>query len=162
MVGEQKVKAENQKSASEAEIGSTRFMVIKIRGTANAPQTVIDTLELLNLFRKNHGVVVPNNQVYTGMINKVKDYVTWGEIDAPTYTELVSKRGEEYQGRTHDAKKKYAYRFTEINGKKYKNYFRLNSPKKGFERKGIKVGFNAGGALGYRGEKINDLIKRML
>ncbi len=159
MVVEHKVKA-GEKHASEA--GSVRFMVIKIRGTANAPQTIIDTLELLNLFRKNHGVVVHKNQVYEGMINKVKDYVTWGEIDSATYTELVSKRGEEYQGRTHDSKKKYAYRFTEINGKKYKNYFRLNSPKKGFERKGIKVGFNAGGALGYRGAKINDLTRRML
>ncbi|MBI4980333.1 uL30 family ribosomal protein [Candidatus Woesearchaeota archaeon] len=160
MVVEKKVKSGNQKAAI-SEAGGAKFMIIKIRGTANAPQTIIDTLELLNLFRKNQGVVVLNNSVYRGMIHKVKDYVTWGEIDPATYTELVSKRGEEYQGRTHDSKKKYAYRFTEINGKKYKNYFRLNSPQKGFERKGIKVGFNAGGALGYRGEKINELIRRM-
>lgn len=46
--------------------------------------------------------------------------------------------------------------------KKIKNYFRLNSPRKGFERKGIKKPFSIGGALGYRGSKINDLIKRMI
>ena len=40
--------------------------------------------------------------------------------------------------------------------------FRLNPPRGGFERKGIKVSFNSGGALGYRGEKINSLIKKML
>ena len=43
-----------------------------------------------------------------------------------------------------------------------KPFFRLNPPVKGFDRKGIKVPFSLGGALGYRKEKINDLIKRMV
>ena len=43
-----------------------------------------------------------------------------------------------------------------------KNFFRLSPPVKGFDRKGIKVQFSLGGALGYRKEKINDLIKRMV
>ena len=30
------------------------------------------------------------------------------------------------------------------------------------KRKGIKVAYSLGGALGYRGDKINDLIKKML
>ena len=50
----------------------------------------------------------------------------------------------------------------DIGGKKIKKIFRLNSPKKGYGRKGIKVSFNNGGALDYRGDKINDLIKRMI
>ena len=40
--------------------------------------------------------------------------------------------------------------------------FTLNSPKGGFERKGIKFSFVNKGALGYRGNKINALIKKML
>jgi large subunit ribosomal protein L30 len=44
--------------------------------------------------------------------------------------------------------------------KDVKPLFRLSPPKKGYE--GIKRGFGAGGALGYRGEKINDLISRMI
>ncbi len=36
----------------------------------------------------------------------------------------------------------------------------LRPPKHGYE--GIKRHFNDGGALGYRGTKINDLIKRMV
>jgi len=43
-----------------------------------------------------------------------------------------------------------------------KNFFRLNPPKGGFERKGIKIQYSLGGALGYRKEKINDLVVKML
>ena len=49
-----------------------------------------------------------------------------------------------------------------VDGKKIKPFFRLNPPAKGFGRKGIKVSFKAKGALGYRADKINDLIKRMI
>jgi len=38
--------------------------------------------------------------------------------------------------------------------------FRLNPPKKGY--KSIKKSYKEGGALGYRGEKINNLIQRMI
>jgi len=87
---------------------------------------------------------VEKNSIYVGMAKKIKDYSTYGEIDADTYKLLVEKRGEKNEKG------------------ELKKYFRLNSPKKGFERKGIKVSFTKGGALGYRGKKINDLIKRMV
>ena len=38
----------------------------------------------------------------------------------------------------------------------------LHPPRGGFERKGIKKTFRQGGAQGHRGEKINDLIRKML
>ncbi len=38
----------------------------------------------------------------------------------------------------------------------------LAPPRGGWERKGIKKSFAEGGALGYRGRKMDDLIKRML
>ena len=43
-----------------------------------------------------------------------------------------------------------------------KQFFRLHPPIGGFERKGIKKPYSIGGALGYRKEKINNLIKKML
>ena len=49
-----------------------------------------------------------------------------------------------------------------IDNKKLKKYFRLNAPRKGFGRKGIKHPYQNGGALGYRGQAINELIKRMI
>ena len=66
------------------------------------------------------------------------DRTTYGEINEETHKELVAKRG------------------------KGKKYFALHPPRGGFERKGIKKSYTQKGALGYRGEKINDLIKRML
>ena len=139
-----------------------KIAIVLVRGLAGLTQKVKDTLAMLRLTRKNFCVVVPNNPVYVGMINKVKDYVTWGVIDDATYSELIEKRGEEYKGRLEDSKKKYNYKTLRVNGKHYKPYFRLNPPKKGFGRKGIKVAFKVGGALGNRNEAINDLIKRML
>ena len=43
-----------------------------------------------------------------------------------------------------------------------KLFFRLKPPRRGFERGGIKKPFVLGGALGYRKNMINDLIKRMI
>ena len=133
-----------------------------MRGWVKLPQPIEDTLIMLKLNRKNHCVILENTSVNLGMINKVKDYVTWGEIQDLTFKELVEKRGEEYKGRLTDSGENYHYKVLELNGKQYKSYFRLNPPQKGFGRKGIKVSFKVGGALGYRAEKINDLIKRML
>ncbi|MBT6774541.1 50S ribosomal protein L30 [Candidatus Woesearchaeota archaeon] len=139
-----------------------RLAVILVRGMVNVTQSVKDTLKMLRLNRKNHCVVLANTPLNLGMLKKVKDYITWGELDEETYNELVAKRGEEFQGRLTDFKQKYSYKYLEINGKKYKPCFRLNPPRKGFGRKGIKMAFNVSGALGNRGDKINDLIKRML
>ena len=156
-------KTETKKEVKTKEsTGEKRLAVICIRGNVDTPQKVIDTLHMLNLRRKNHCTIIPDTLVFKGMLNKVKDVVTWGEIDAETFDEMVKVRGELFSGRTTDFKQKYSYRMLDVKGKKYKNYFRLSPPRKGFERKGIKVSFNAGGALGYRGSKINDLIKRML
>lgn len=139
-----------------------KLAVVMVRGLAKINQPIEDTLLMLNLTRKNQCVVVENNSVYQGMIAKVKDFVTWGEIDDNMLQELLAKRGELFKGRVSDSKNKYNYNFFEFNGKKYKKFFRLNPPQKGFGRKGIKISYRAGGALGYRGEKINDLLMRMI
>ena len=141
----------------------SKIAIVKVRGSINLSGKVKDTLSLLRLYRKNYCVVVDDSPSYKGMIKKVKDYVTYGEIDDGTYKELLEKRSEEYKGREGDRKGKIKYkRFILVDGKKIKPFFRLSPPRKGFGRKGIKVGFKAKGALGYRGEKINDLLKRMI
>jgi len=140
-----------------------KIVTILVRGLINIKKPVKDTLKMLRLTHKNHCAVLDRNPTNSGMLKKVKDYITWGEINDETYQELIEKKGEEYKGPETDSKDKIKYKkFFIHNNKKYKKYFRLNSPKKGFGRKGIKIPFKVGGALGYRGEKINDLIKRML
>jgi large subunit ribosomal protein L30 len=122
---------------------SEKLAVVRIRGGISVKTEIKDTLKMLNLHRKNYCVVVPNNESYLGMIKRVKDYVTYGKVDEETHKLLVEKRGEK-------------------KGDKQRPFFRLSPPKKGFGRKGVKVHFSKGGALGYRESKINDLIKRMI
>ena len=141
---------------------NNKLAIVLVRGLVNVTQSVKDTLAMLRLKRKNHCVVIENTPLNQGMVKKVKDYVTYGEINEETFKQLVEKRGEEFKARLEDSKRKYNYKSLDVNGKNYKPYFRLNPPKKGFGRKGVKLSFKVGGGLGDRGEKINDLLERMM
>ena len=116
------------------------FAVVRIRGSIGIRKPIKDTLQMLNLKRANHCVIIPKTKEKIGMLNKCKDYITWGEVDNETKALLVEKR---------------------LNSSNPK-IFRLNPPRGGFERKGVKNTFNVGGALGYRKVNINILIKKML
>jgi len=129
---------------SKNEPASEKIAVIRVRGNIRVGQDNKDTLSMLRLYKKNYCVVLNGTASINGMIKKVKDYVTWGEIDDETFDLLKEKRGK-----------------TKANGE-MKPFFRLSPPRGGFERKGIKTAFTLGGALGYRESKINDLIKRMV
>jgi len=113
--------------------------VVRIRGRVTIKGTLAKTLQMLRLYKRNYCVVIPETPTYIGMIEKVKDHVTWGEIDELTLKELQEKRV------TSD-----------------KKFYRLNSPRGGLGRRGLKASFSKAGALGYRGRKINDLIKKMI
>src|SRR3989344_4467328 len=142
---------------------SKRLAAIRVRGLTEIRTKIEDNLRMLRMYKKNYCCVVPNTPIYVGMLKRAKDYITWGEIDDETFNMLVEKRGEESNSRESDSKGKIKYNdFVVINNKKIKKYFRLNPPRKGFGRKGIKHPYQSGGALGYRGEAINDLIKRMV
>lgn len=141
----------------------SKLAAIRLRGLTQISTRIEDTLQMLRLYKVNYCTVVSGNEVYTGMLKKAKDYITWGEIDEETFKLLVDKRGEEFRGREADLNGKIKYDdFVVINNKKLKKYFRLNAPRKGLGRKGTKHSFQKGGALGYRGAKINELLKRMV
>jgi len=147
----------------EQKVAAKQLAAIRVRGITEIRIKIEDTLRMLRLYRKNYCVVVPNNPVYLGMLKKVKDYITWGEINDETFENLIEKRGEIFNGMERDSNEKISYNdFFVFKDKKIKRYFRLSPPVKGFGRKGIKHSFQQGGALGYRGDKINDLLKRMV
>ncbi len=125
--------------ATKSNGGKENLAVIRIRGVTGIKHDIKQTLDMLNLHRKNNCVVIPKTDVYLGMLAKVKDFTTFGTIDDDTYKILVEKRGKEEQ-----------------------KFFRLHPPRKGYARKGIKTPFSMGGALGDRKEKINELIIRMI
>jgi len=116
---------------------------IKIRGMIRANGDLKHAVDVLGLIKKNGCILQPNTPSVKGMMQKLKDFITFGEIDDATLKLLIEKRSEPNKG--EDQK-----------------FFRLHPPRGGFERKGTKKPFNLGGAVGYRGDKINDLIKRMI
>ncbi|TAL57874.1 MAG: 50S ribosomal protein L30 [Nanoarchaeota archaeon] len=141
----------------------SRLAVIRIRGKpVGMKNEALKTLSMLRLHRNHCCAIVNDSPSMRGMLERVKDYVTYGEIDDETFNEMLTKRGELFVMRAQDSKGIIKYPFFESGGKKYKPVFRLAPPKKGFERKGIKLPFKQGGALGNREGKINELLKRMI
>ena len=72
----------------------SKIAVIQIRGAVKLSKKIKSTLEMLNLKKKNSCIIVEANNVNIGMVNVVKDYVTWGEINEQVIKELLLKRGK--------------------------------------------------------------------
>jgi len=151
--------------------------IIRLRGPAKLNSRIDDTMKMLRLYKANNCTVVPNSKNYLGMIQRAKDFLTWGEIDLDTFKILLEKRGRLAGNKL--LTKEYLMQKTKLSveefgkevfsGKKslkdipgLKTFFRLNPPRKGFESGGIKKPYSMGGALGYRKDHINELIRRML
>jgi large subunit ribosomal protein L30 len=154
------------------------YAVIRIRGSVGVNSGILTTMKVMRLQRVNHMVILPKNDTVKGMLQKCKDYVTWGEIDQETL-ELVLKSRLKADGNVQVAEKDLD-KYTKGKYKKYSDFakalltdeaalkefegikplFRLSPPKKGYE--GIKRSWGMGGALGYRKEEINALIRRMV
>ncbi len=152
------------------------YAAIRVRGHSGVRHEVEDTMRMLRLTRANHCVILPETDEIKGMLMKAKDYITWGEVSEETLARMIKFRGRLMGDKPIDddvvkdntpfgsimalAKgiSKGETKYSEM--KDVKPLFRLSPPKKGYE--GVKRGFGAGGALGYRGEEINDLISRMI
>ena len=152
------------------------FAVIRVRGTVNVDPDIKHTLKLLRLNKVNHCVLIEENNVMKGMLQVIKDYVTWGEINKENLLKMIISRGKLIGDKkiTDDyiksstsldnidtlSKSITENKFNYNDIPDIKPLFRLNPPKKGFE--GIKRSFKNKGALGYRGKDINKLIERMI
>jgi large subunit ribosomal protein L30 len=68
--------------------------VVRVRGSVNVKSDILDTMKMLRLNRVNHCVVIPESKEYMGMVRKVKDYVTWGEIKPETLAKMIINRGK--------------------------------------------------------------------
>lgn len=151
------------------------FAVVRVRGTINIRGDIRDTLKMLRLNRANHCVIVPDNPCYKGMLNKAKDYITWGEAEPDILTIMLHNYGQVSGSKLNDSyikgnteyKSLRAYAKAVCEGKEelsklkgIKPVLRLHPPLKGYE--GVKKPWKEGGALGYRGTEINRLLQRMI
>ena len=154
------------------------FLVIRVRSDRGVKPKIRHTMSMLNLTKVNHAVLVPDTPAYAGMLQKAKDYVTWGEVDADTISELISQRGRMIGDKPiTNAGIKSGSEFSTINAlskaiasgdartnavEGMKPVFRLHPPRGAKGWGGIKRSFSTGGALGFRGEAISDLVGRMI
>lgn len=149
--------------------------IIRIRGSVRLNPDIKVALKLLKLESANHCVVIPQNGSMLGMVEQVKDYVTYGPIAEGTLTQLIEKRGKSAGNKKLDAAFYTAHKVKDaaalakalMSGQKAEDFglkgvFRLRPPSKGFERGGIKKPYALGGVLGDRKQAINKLLASMM
>jgi large subunit ribosomal protein L30 len=158
------------------ERGQRCLAVVRIRGTVNVRRDVEDTLRMLNLLRNCHATLVDDRPSYLGMLRRAQSILTWGEASKETIALLLRERGrlvgnkkltDEYvKNLGFDSLDALAEAIYDLKvGLKdlpgVKPVFRLHPPRKGFKGS-IKKSYSGRGEAGYRGEAINDLIRRMI
>jgi len=150
--------------------------VVRIRGIISATREARETLTLLHLDHTNHAILIDDRPSYKGMLQRITSYVTWGEVTKETVTAMLEKRARLAGNKKLDAEyleKLGLKTFEELadaimTGKAEHGklpfmapLFKLHPPSKGFKGN-VKKSFQSGGESGYRGEAINDLVKRMI
>jgi large subunit ribosomal protein L30 len=150
------------------------WMVVRVRGTIHARHDIVETLRYLHLTRANHATIVPEAASFRGMLHAVQGYVTWGEAEPETVDLVLRARGETTGGHRLNgetaAELPSGKDLTEVvraiaqqglpTVAGLKPLFRLKAPKGGW--RSTKKPFSRGGALGYRGRSINELVRRMI
>jgi large subunit ribosomal protein L30 len=152
------------------------LVVVKIRGTVRAQKETRETLEFLHLVHTNHAVLIDSRAAYMGMLQRVNSYITYGEPTKETVAMMLQKRARlaGHKKLTEEYVQKAGYKSIDDLAEAIVNCkiqfqklpdveprFKLHPPSKGYKGK-TKKGFKAGGEAGYRGEAINDLVKRMV
>ena len=154
----------------------SKLAVVRIKGSADVSEEAEDTFRMLNLNRPNHCVVVEDNPSTRGMLQKLKEKATWGEVNSETLEKMIAKRGQleggepvldkDIQGSTsYDSIGEFAEAVCEGESdldemESLKGVFRLHPPRKGYGS--TRRSYHHGGSAGDREEAINDLILRMI
>lgn len=148
--------------------------IVRIRGTMNTRDTIDETLRLLHLDRTNSCIVLPDTPSFRGMLAKARDRTAYGTITYETFRQLIAKRGRLEGNRRLDATsvKETGYESVDalaealFEGKakildvpKLKPALRLTPAVHGL--KSVKQHWPKG-ALGDRGDKMDELIKSMM
>jgi large subunit ribosomal protein L30 len=168
------------KRAGRQSSATGSFILVRIRGTVHVTGKTSDTLDMLHLQRPNMATVIPKTESYVGMVQRVKDYVAYGDIDADTLAALIKARGRWMGDKPMDdatIKTATESKFATVDafakavvkgeatmkdlGENAKLVFRLTPPRGG-HKGSTKRHYTVKGELGYRGKEINELIRRMM
>ena len=154
------------------------WIVVRARSNVGVERRIKDTMLHMNLTKVNHAVIIPENDQYRGMLQKAKDYITWGEAAEATVERMLTERGRmsgdspltdavvkdstDFKNIKDFAKSVTSGESTVKDVPGLKRVFRLHPPRGPKGWGGIKRSFVVGGALGARGDAINNLVDRMI
>lgn len=138
--------------------------VVRIRGTVGVRDDLQGAMENMKLKRKHNCVLVKDDETGRGMLQKVKDFTAFGDVDEATMKKLIVSRGETLDGKKISEKEADKIVKGLSDGKRPKELgikaiFRLSPPKKGY--KSTRLPFPRGD-LGNRKEKMAELLERMI
>ncbi|MBI4163235.1 MAG: uL30 family ribosomal protein [Candidatus Aenigmarchaeota archaeon] len=140
------------------------YAVVRLKGSVKLNREIKDTLIMLNLKYVNNCNLLKKSKEIDGMLKKARSCITWGEISKETLEKLLLKRAKEVGEKNLDEKKAKDAAPKLLGGTKLKEVgvkvpIRLHPASKGLVS--IRIPFPKGD-VGYRGDKINELIERMI
>jgi large subunit ribosomal protein L30 len=162
-----------------AEAAKPVILAVRIRGTATDNPDIRKTMETLKMESTFRARLLENSPSNMGMLRTAKNLVAWGQVNPEVLEGLLRKRAE------REGNKKLDEQFAKVFFKKetiadlaksvvageicvkdlwlagVNPRFRLHPPRGGFKRSTRRAATD-GGELGYRGEDINRLVKRMI
>ena len=139
----------------KADIENKLLAAIRVRGRVGVRQSISETLDRLNLRRVNNLSLLYGTKSNIGMIAKCSDFITYGEISQEVLENLLQKKEIKASKEDISAISSGKKKVSEL----ARMPIRLHPPRHGYEA--VKRSYANKGSLGYRGDKINDLIKRM-
>ncbi len=151
------------------------YLVVRIKGQANVPYWAVTTMTLLKLDKKFRATILPAKDNTLGMLNKIKHYISWIELDADLAKDLLDKKGRKsgYQKITSEDLKDLGFnsiddlakalaegKATLSKLKPLKPWFALSPPRHGFKRSTKKL-YGQKGILGMNKE-LDTIVRRMI
>lgn len=151
------------------------YLVVRIKGQADVPYWATHTMTLLKLDKKYRATILPAKENTLGMLNKVKHYVSWIELDAALAKELIDKKARKsgYQKITADDLKELGFassdelaaalsegKATLSKLKPLKPWFALAPPRYGFKRSTKRL-YGQKGVLGQN-KDLGTLVRNMM
>jgi large subunit ribosomal protein L30 len=151
------------------------YLVVRIKGQADVPYWATTTMTLLKLDKKYRATILPAKENTLGMLNKVKHYVSWVELDANLAKELIDKKARKtgYQKVTSADFKEMGFantgdlasalaegKATLSKLKPLKPWFALSPPRYGFKRSTKKL-YGQKGVLGQNND-LGKLVRNMM
>ena len=151
------------------------YLVVRIKGQADVPHWATTTMTLLKLDKKYRATILPAKENTLGMLDKVKHYISWIELDAELAKELLDKKGRKsgYHKITPEDLKEIGFNSIEDLAKALsegtatlsklkplKPWFALSPPRHGFKRSTKRL-YGQKGILGSNKE-LDSLVRRMI